>query len=147
MLRFMLIALFMLNTSFATGQPAPSFEIKDLRWKNRVVVLFAPDIVHPDAAAVLKEVEQYRSEFLDRDMVLVTALETGRSSVAGKPLATDAVSVLREEYGGAPGTFRLLLIGKDGGVKLDRTEAVRLRELFALIDTMPMRRQEMRDKG
>ena len=147
MLRFLFITLFMLNTSFAAGQPAARFEMKDLRWKNRVVVLFAPDAVHPDAAAVLQEVELYPSEFLDRDMVLVTAFEAGRGSVAGKPLATDAVSSLREEYGVAAGAFRLLLIGKDGGVKLDRTESVHLNELFALIDTMPMRQREMREKG
>lgn len=147
MLRFLLIALFMMNPSFATGQPAASFDMKEFRWKNRVVVLFAPNAVHPDAAAILQGMEQYPSEFLDRDMVLVTAFETGRGSTAGKPLAPAAVSALRKEYGVATGAFRLLLIGKDGGIKLDRTDSVSVSELFALIDTMPMRRREMREKG
>ena len=40
--------------------------------------------------------------------------------------------------------FQLLLIGKDGGVK-KRTSTVSLEEVFSLIDTMPMRRREMRD--
>lgn len=137
----------MMNTSLATGQPAANFDMNDFRWKNRMVVLFAPDAEHPDAVAVLQEVDSYPSEFLDRDMLLVTAFETGRGSVAGKPLTSGAVAALRKEYGVADGAFRLLLIGKDGGVKLDRTESVRLSELFALIDTMPMRRREMREKG
>jgi hypothetical protein len=34
------------------------------------------------------------------------------------------------------------LIGKDGGVKLDRDTPVAVAELFALIDAMPMRRAE-----
>ncbi|TGN50206.1 DUF4174 domain-containing protein, partial [Paracoccus liaowanqingii] len=42
-----------------------------------------------------------------------------------------------------PGTgLRVLLIGKDGGVKLDRDGPVTPDEITALIDTMPMRRRE-----
>ena len=39
--------------------------------------------------------------------------------------------------------FRVRLVGKDGGVKLDRGEPVDIPTLFALIDAMPMRRAEM----
>lgn len=39
--------------------------------------------------------------------------------------------------------FRVRLVGKDGGVKLDRGEPVDAPALFALIDAMPMRRAEM----
>ncbi len=41
-------------------------------------------------------------------------------------------------------TFEVLLVGKDGGVKLRRETPVTLAEITALIDTMPMRRSEMR---
>lgn len=40
-------------------------------------------------------------------------------------------------------TFRVRLVGKDGGVKLDRGAPVDTPTLFALIDAMPMRRSEM----
>jgi hypothetical protein len=39
--------------------------------------------------------------------------------------------------------FRVRLVGKDGGVKLDRGEPVDVPTLFALIDAMPMRRSEI----
>jgi hypothetical protein len=39
--------------------------------------------------------------------------------------------------------FRVRLVGKDGGVKLDRGAPVDVPALFALIDAMPMRRSEM----
>ena len=39
--------------------------------------------------------------------------------------------------------FRVRLVGKDGGVKLDRGAPVDVPTLFALIDAMPMRRAEM----
>ena len=40
--------------------------------------------------------------------------------------------------------FQLLLLGKDGGVKL-RSSNVSLEDIFSLIDTMSMIRKEMRD--
>ncbi len=41
-------------------------------------------------------------------------------------------------------TFEGLLVGKDGGVKLRREKPVAASEIAALIDTMPMRKNEMR---
>ena len=38
--------------------------------------------------------------------------------------------------------FRLILIGKDGGIKLN-SRKISLEEIFSLIDTMPMRQEEM----
>jgi hypothetical protein len=41
--------------------------------------------------------------------------------------------------------FEVILIGKDGGVKLRAKTPISIQELFSLIDAMPMRRQELRD--
>ena len=41
-------------------------------------------------------------------------------------------------------TFQVLLIGRDGEVKLRRDSLVAGSEIAALIDTMPMRRNEMK---
>jgi len=42
--------------------------------------------------------------------------------------------------------FRFILIGKDGGIKLYSGKPVTLEQLFALIDSMPMRRYEVKTK-
>ena len=42
----------------------------------------------------------------------------------------------------SPSEFRLILIGKDGWIKLN-TRKTSLEEIFSLIDTMPMRQEEM----
>lgn len=39
--------------------------------------------------------------------------------------------------------FSVVLIGKDGGEKLRQDSLLTARELFALVDAMPMRRAEM----
>lgn len=43
--------------------------------------------------------------------------------------------------------FRVLLVGKDGGVKLDSDAPVTPAELFTLIDAMPMRKAELRSRA
>lgn len=41
--------------------------------------------------------------------------------------------------------FKLLLLGKDGEIKLS-TSRVELKNMFSLIDTMPMRKREMQSE-
>ena len=43
--------------------------------------------------------------------------------------------------------FQAVLIGKDGGVKARWAEPVSLNALYELIDAMPMRQREMRERG
>ncbi|MDG2404831.1 MAG: DUF4174 domain-containing protein, partial [Paracoccaceae bacterium] len=54
-------------------------------------------------------------------------------------------SALREKL--RPRGFMLVLIGKDGGVKLRKPFPWNVREISRVIDKMPMRRQEMKDGG
>ncbi|MCU0793304.1 MAG: DUF4174 domain-containing protein [Opitutaceae bacterium] len=87
-------------------------------WKNRILIVDTPTTTAPayatQAAALLPD----WSGLLERDLHVITR---------------DA----------AP-AFRVRLVGKDGGVKLDQTTPVSAADLFALIDAMPMRRAEQR---
>ena len=52
--------------------------------------------------------------------------------------------VVQTQFGAK--SFSVVLIGKDGGEKLRRTTPLSPAELFAIVDAMPMRRAEMREK-
>ena len=54
---------------------------------------------------------------------------------------------LRKQFDIPQKTFTLILLGKDGSIKLKRNDRVKLDEIFTLIDSMPMRKEEMRQKG
>ncbi len=43
--------------------------------------------------------------------------------------------------------FRVLLKGKDGGIKYSSTKILTLAKLYAIIDAMPMRKEEMRERS
>ena len=65
--------------------------------------------------------------------------------VVVQAMTPEAARRERPELGVAsPATFEVLLVGKDGGVKLRREDLVAVSEITALIDTMPMRQNEMR---
>ncbi len=97
---------------------APAAALPDLsahRWQHRVLVVDTPS---PDAAEYRRQrsaLEAAAAGLKERDLIVVTQ--------------------------SAP-TFRVRLVGKDGGVKLDQAEPVEVPAIFALIDAMPMRRAE-----
>jgi len=112
-------------------------------WKNRPLVVFAPGGTHPGLAQQKAIIASLRPAFIDRNVVAVY--------VAGDSVSTDlgagpgmGAAQLRSRFGVAPGAFRVLLVGKDGGVKLSSSSPVSAQTLFATIDAMPMRRDEMR---
>jgi hypothetical protein len=51
-----------------------------------------------------------------------------------------------KQFGVMEEEFRVMLIGKDGGVKLNSEQPVTVNQIFELIDSMPMRHHEMRQK-
>jgi hypothetical protein len=52
--------------------------------------------------------------------------------------------VIETRFGSA--AFSVVLIGKDGGEKLRRATPIAPAELFSLVDSMPMRQAEMRER-
>ena len=72
--------------------------------------------------------------------------EKGSSVLADKPLSAESAEMLRRRFEIEKDSFVVILIGKDGGVKMVREDRLSLQEVFDRIDSMPMRRQEMRER-
>jgi hypothetical protein len=70
----------------------------------------------------------------------------GLSRVGEKPLAPENTEKLRRRFEVKSGPFKVVLIGKDGGVKMVREDRADLQEIFDRIDSMPMRQQEIKEK-
>ncbi|MEO1710911.1 MAG: DUF4174 domain-containing protein, partial [Pseudomonadota bacterium] len=87
-----------------------------------------------------------RSGFRERDMVVIAVVGNRVQALIGRGPGMSAVA-LRRRYGVAAGSFRAILVGKDGGVKLSTGSPLSTGRLFGTIDAMPMRRQEMRRRG
>ena len=80
----------------------------------------------------------------DVDMRYVDSAELEAQGDRGVDHALDRLARLR---GDEMLPFELVLIGKDGGVKARDPSPAALEAFLRLIDTMPMRRAEMRQAG
>lgn len=134
-----------LSSVHTYSKQAP-FTLDRYQWRNRILVVSAPSDDDPDLKAQLHELASTRREFADRDMLLVTLLEDGASSADGRELTSAEVAAARAALRIDSGSFALRLVGKDGSVKLSRFAATPMTEIYALIDSMPMRQREQADQ-
>ena len=130
-------------TIFTSNLPAQL--LSDHHWQDRVILLFAPDPQYPELATQLHFLTQFNNEVTERDLVTYQIFQNQRG---GKPSGEEIREAETEDFyrhfGADKKTFTFILVGKDGTVKLRSPEAVGMEQLFALIDSMPMRRSEMR---
>ncbi|PFG08274.1 MULTISPECIES: DUF4174 domain-containing protein [unclassified Marinobacter] len=108
-----------------------------LQWKNRVIII---DNVQNDGD-VLTIFENRTSEIKDRGIVWFMFKGNRTFTNYTGELSEGLLTHTREHYGHGPG--QVVLIGKDGGVKL-RLDRANLKAIFLKIDAMPMRQSEMR---
>ena len=121
--------------ALGTGAAAEA-TLASLRGHARVLVVSAPDAADAGLKAQRAALGPQRGGLAERDLVVLEAV--GESPEA---------RVLRADLGLPPGRFRAVLVGKDGGAKLASDAPIPPQTLFATIDAMPMRRNEMRAAG
>ena len=135
---------FMYGGRIAGAQTA---DLSQYRWKNRLLLIFAPDRSHTMFKALHQSILAQEAEISDRDLVIFEIIESGPSRLNKAILASETAHLFREKFSADTGKFRIILIGKDGGVKLNRGDRTDLQDIFALIDSMPMRQEEIRQKS
>ncbi|MEM6589790.1 MAG: DUF4174 domain-containing protein [Pseudomonadota bacterium] len=112
--------------------PGDAVDLDSLIWQNRVLVVFADSPNDPRYIQQIEFLTDRLEDLEERDVIVLT--DTAKSE--GSALRTK----LR------PRGFMLAMIGKDGGVYLRKPLPWDVREISRVIDKMPMRQQEMRDR-
>ena len=102
-------------------------------WTRRPVLIFADSDRDPRFARQLAEFEREAAALEERDVVIITDTSPGTS--------LQDRSALRRKF--RPHGFNVLLIGKDGEIKLRRPVVVSADDVTRMIDRMPMRQREM----
>jgi hypothetical protein len=83
-------------------------------------------------------------ELNDRDMIMIH-IQNDQLSSFPRTLQID-LKKISEYYDLKNDDPRVILIGKDGGIKLNKSSVMH-NQIFDLIDSMPMRQSEMRKKS
>jgi|GEM_PF-1327235 len=110
------------------------------RWKSRVLIVFGPHAEDERFLTQMEELADRAKDLKSRDVVVLPVLARGKAGVATR---RDG-AILRELFAAEPRHFRVVLIGKDGSVKLREEFPLDANRLFDVIDAMPMRQQEMK---
>lgn len=116
----------------ATPLPAAEADLGTYLWTARPVVVFADTDADPRFIEQMELLERDIHALEERDVVVITDTDPA------------ARSAIRQKL--RPRGFMLVLIGKDGGIKLRKPSPWDVRELSRVIDKMPMRQQELRER-
>jgi hypothetical protein len=128
------------------GQGPGVIDLERYRWKNRLLLVFAPSDDDARYRGLEKELREHGDAIVERGLLIFHVLENGVSRLGCFPVDAQSAALLRDRFSVNPGQFLVLLIGKDGGEKLRRGGEVDLADIFSLIDSMPMRQREMRER-
>jgi hypothetical protein len=116
-------------------------------WEDRVILVFGSSSAEKSAQTQFTKLSAEPSDLADRNLVIYQIYDQEGQTPEGKSLTAKELKVFRQKFNIEVGTFAVLLIGKDGGVKMKKTDLVEPQLIFDLIDSMPMRQAEMRRKG
>jgi hypothetical protein len=139
-----LFIIFML--SFANSPQSGVFDLESYTWKNRIVLLFSDSDSNTDLEVQVRELLSDK-EGLEERYLKIFKISHGESAI--DLLSQDTLRMkhnLRAKYKVSDAGFYVVLIGKDGSVKYNDSSPVSGEKLFAIIDAMPMRKSEMRNR-
>ena len=143
--RFLVAATWATMILGGMATDADARPLDGLRWEKRVIVMLAESADDPALAEQEARLRAAAADLAERDVVLVTARGPA-VTVDGDIDQAPSADELRDAYADGASGFQVVLVGKDGGVKLRSAEPISASDLFALIDTRPMRWREMRER-
>jgi hypothetical protein len=129
------------------GTIAMAASLDAYRWEARPLLVFAPSIDDDRYEEQRLALSRDFGGLSERDMaVLLMPGDQPLYTLVGPRPEEDIAAALRAAYRIAPEDFAVILVGKDGGEKGRWTSPIEPDEIFSLIDSMPMRRQESRSR-
>jgi hypothetical protein len=120
-----------------------TIDLSTYQWKSRLLFIFAPSQDDERYRGLRQEMREQEDEIIDRDLLVFHVFEDGESWFGDSLIDKQSAAHLRDRFSVTPGQFTVVLVGKDGGEKLRQRNGFNMGEIFALIDSMPMRQREM----
>ncbi len=117
------------------------------QWEHRILLVFAPGSNHILLQKQFYLLTQEQEKVTDRDLIFYKIYTGEGAGSDGQGLKKIEIKTIRRQFEVPADQFAVILIGKDGTEKLRRWSVVPPKEIFDLIDSMPMRQAEIRRKN
>tara|TARA_R110002050_G_C8881633_1_gene508873 strand:+ start:721 stop:1140 length:420 start_codon:yes stop_codon:yes gene_type:complete len=128
-----ILLLFLMHCSALTAQ-----QLSDFKWENRVLILSNSPTHTNDFKNALQVIKDSSKEIEQRDLIVLIYKEDNLYNLEDKEIFFKNTNNTIKHLSG------FLLIGKDGGIKSKQPYPLQLEEIFELVDSMPMRKAEMK---
>ncbi len=115
-------------------------ELGDFRWNNRILLICENDQIPAQSEKQIGLFEDFTQEMKERKLLILLSRGGHLLDVRHHLMAENAVLPVRKGFTG------VVLIGLDGSVKWKSGFYAEPAEVFRVVDSMPMRRAEIKDK-
>jgi hypothetical protein len=112
--------------------PGENADLSEFVWIKRPLVVFADSPADPRYVQQMEFITDRLDALAERDVIVLTDTDPGSDSALRRKLH--------------PRGFMLVLIGKDGTIYLRKPLPWDVREISRIIDKLPMRQKELRDR-
>jgi len=139
-LKILSFAIMMLTIDTANCQDLSSHQ-----WNDRLVLVLFDSVSIATYQDQIKEFQVNENGLKERKLIIyhINPKEYKLGLLNG---SWQRSKRLFNQYKKTDTHFEIILIGLDGSIKLRQTEFVSCKELFAVIDVMPMRSEELNKK-
>lgn len=122
-----------------------SQDLNKHKWESRLILVLTNDTSETEYQEQLKEFKKNSEGMKDRRLLVyqITPANYKLGIDKGKWKKSETIY---HQYKKTDSHPEILLIGLDGGVKLQVSDFLSCEKLFATIDVMPMRREELNRK-
>lgn len=119
--------------------------LADYKWKNRLLILVDKTMETNALLAQHKRLLAKENELTERDILIFLLTPEGLKFPTRKGRTKPAADIYKK-LSITPAFSGIILVGKDGGIKLKQDFEVQPETVFTLIDGMPMRKSEIKSK-
>jgi hypothetical protein len=132
--------------------PAQPATLRSMRDCYRPLLVFAPALDNPQMVEQLNQLKLNIGDVKSRAMLYVPIVPEGHnqpipgSKVPTARLSEDELAAVRLHFKVEQADFLVVLLGKDGGEKLNSPTPVTMDRIRRLIDSMPMRKSETKQQ-
>lgn len=122
-----------------------SQKIVSHKWQNRLLLIIADDTSNVNFQKQITHLTKNKKNLVERKL-LIYKIFPNQHIKGLKNNEIVSSNHLYKKYNPKSVSFKVVLIGLDGSVKLKQTEIITVEKLNGIIDAMPMRIKELQNR-
>ncbi|MFD1315410.1 DUF4174 domain-containing protein [Namhaeicola litoreus] len=124
-----------------------SQNLNNYLWKNRVLLIISQDTNSGEFKEQMTILKANKDDLEERKLVVLSVLPQAFSLGLDELSTWEKGNEVFSRYNPKEESFKVLLIGLDGGVKISQNKPMMMDTLKQTIDRMPMRKSEIENRN